>query len=223
MQVIEHTPTREKEDLSKPANLIAAADGQIETVEIYRGNCVVKHGQAVRKGDLLVSGLYDSNVLGYRYTRAAGKVYARTEKSFTVEIPLVYEEKVFEPSKYREITLNFFDFSLNIFKNSGNRDTTCDIIREEKSLDVIGLYGIPVGITVLHDLPYDYCRVERTPEAMLECAYAELDRQLSALSQDAQLLSKAIKTTWTDSSLILECTVQCLANIAVQSEFEITP
>lgn len=223
VQVIEHTPTPEEEDLSRPANLIATADGQIETVEIYRGNCVVKHGQAVRKGELLVSGLYDSSVLGYRYTRAAGMVYARTEKTFTVEIPLSYEEKIFESTKYREITLHFFDFSLNIFKNSGNSHTTCDIIRDEKSLDAIGLYGVPVGITVLHDLPYSYHRTERTPEQALECAYAELDRRLSVLSQDAQLLSKTIKTTLTDSALILECTVNCLENIAVQSEFEITP
>lgn len=222
VQVIEHIPTPEAPPTA-PANLIAAMDGQIEILEIYRGNCVVKHGQAVRRGELLVSGLYDSNVLGFRYTRAAGRVYARTEQTFTVEIPLVYEEKVFEETKYGQITLKFFDFSLNIFKNSGNEDTTCDIIREEKSLDGIGLYGIPVGITVLHELPYSYRRTERTPEVALECAYAELDRRLASLSEEAQLLGKTIKTTFTDTSVILECTVQCLANIAVQSEFEITP
>ena len=134
----------------------------------------------------------------------------------------IVEERIVE-KKLQKKTVKFLGIEINLFKNSGNEDTTCDIIREDRSLDVIGLYGIPVGITVLHELPYSYRRAERTPEAALECAYAELDRRLASLSEEAQLLGKTIKTTFTDTSVILECTVQCLANIAVQSEFEITP
>ena len=36
-----------------------------------------------------------------------------------------------------------------------------------------------------------------------------------------QLLRKDISTTLTESALILDCTVLCIENIAVQSEFEI--
>ena len=222
VQIIEHTPTPVPEDLSKPANLIAAADGQIETVELFRGNCVVKTGQAVRKGELLVSGLYDSSVTGYRYTRAAGNVYARTERSFTVEIPLVSEEKVYQGAYCRSIYLNFFDFSVNIFKNTGNEAGIYDIIREEKGLDIIGLGGVPIGLSVERGIPYALESVTRTPEQALELGYAELERSLGSLSEEISLLSKSVKTTLTDSSLILECSVTCLENIAMQSEFEIS-
>lgn len=222
VQVIERTEAPPDEDLSRPANLIASADGQIELLELYRGNCVVKVGQAVRKGELLVSGLYDSALSGYRYTRASGKVLARTEHEFCVEIPLTYEKKVYGESKYDEIILNFFDFSLKIFKNSGNEGGMCDIIKEEKGLEIFGVSSLPVGFTVSRALPYTTEEATRTPEAALELAYAELERQLGTLSSDAELLRKDISTTLTETSLILHCTVTCIEDIAVQSEFEIT-
>ena len=61
----------------------------------------------------------------------------------------------------------------------------------------------------------------RTPEQALELAYAQLARELGALSGGTQLLRKDISTTLTEGSLILDCTVLCIEDIAMQVEFEI--
>ncbi|MBQ7346954.1 MAG: sporulation protein YqfD [Clostridia bacterium] len=221
VQIIEHVEAPPAEDSSRPANLIATADGQIEQIELYRGNCVVKIGQAVKAGELLVSGLYDSAVTGYRYTRASGKILARTEHEFTVEIPLAYEEKVYGEAKCGEIVLNFFDFSLKIFKSTGNDTPQCDIIKEKKNWTLFGRYPLPAGVSVTNELPYTLQTVQRTPEEALDAAYDALEEQLAALSGDVQLLRKDVSTELTDTALILHCTVSCIENIAVQSEFEI--
>ncbi len=222
VQVIEHSIAPDSEDKTRPANLIAAVDGQIEVVQLYRGNCVVVRGQAVKKGELLVSGIYDSNVSGYRWTRAAGKVMARTEHCFTVEIPLAYEQKQTSKPQCAEVRLNFFDFSFKIFKNSGNLPLMCDIIEEEKAVWCPGKYALPIGFTVMTATPYTTSPATRTQDEALQLAYAELDLLLASLSDTAELLRKDITTTLTDDRLILECTVSCIEDIAVQSEFEIT-
>ncbi len=222
VQVIEHSNAPAHEDTTRPANLIAAADGQIEVVQLYRGNCVVVRGQAVKKGDLLISGIYDSNVYGYRWTRAAGKVMARTEHDFRVEIPLAYEKKEASDPLCAEIKLNFFDFSLKIFKNSGNLPPMCDIIEEEKRAWCPGEYALPLGLAVTTAIPYTTQPATRTPDEALQLAYAELDLLLGGLSDTSEFLRKDITTTLTDGSLILECTVSCIEDIAVQSEFDIT-
>ena len=203
-------------------NLVAAADGQIETVELLRGNCVVTPGQAVKKGELLVSGIYDSNIVGYRFTRAAGRVLARTEHTFTVEIPLQDTQKIYEEPFCNQIFLNFFDFSLKIFKSTGNLPLTCDIIEEERSPLMWGRYPLPLSLSVTTVKPYTEQGFTRTPEEALELAYAELESRLMSLSDDAQLLRKDVTATITETSLILNCTVLCIENIAVQYEFEIT-
>lgn len=221
VQVIERVEEPPTTDHSRPANLIAAADGQIELVELYRGNCLVHVGQAVRAGDLLVSGLYDSTLHGYRYTRAAGRILARTERTLRVEIPLKYVEKVYVSEKYNEIYLNFFDNLLKVFNCVGNGTDTYDIIKEEINFDPFGGHTLPLRITLTKRLEYTETEAERTPEQALAMAYAELDRRMATLSESIEVLSKAIRTEIGEESLILECTLSCIEDIAVQTEFEI--
>lgn len=222
VQVIEHTPTPPDEDIKRPANLIAAMDGQIELIELYRGDAVVKIGQAVRRGELLASGLYESQTVGVRYTRAAGKILARTEHEFLIEIPLSYEQKVYEEEKYGEFVLKFFDFSLKFFKNSRNREGICDIIKEEQTFCLPNGAMLPVQVSYERVRPYRLQTVMRTPEEALELAYGELDAQIAEFSDGAELLGKQISTTLTETSLVLHCTVTCIEDIAVQQEFEIS-
>ncbi|MBR7098488.1 MAG: hypothetical protein IKC59_03655, partial [Clostridia bacterium] len=69
---------------------------------------------------------------------------------------------------------------------------------------------------------YEEIPVKRTEEQALLLAYESLAKELESLSADAQLLRKEITTTLTDRSVILDCTVLCIEDIAVQSEFEVS-
>lgn len=220
VQVVERV-ARPQEEPAKPANLVAARDGQIELIELFRGDCVVSIGQAVRAGELLVSGIYDSQTVGFRYTRAAGRILARTEHSYRIEIPLSYIEKRYTGSAQGDICLNFFQNSLKIYKSTGNDRGPCDIIETVNSLAGFGLHNLPFSVTSQTLRYYEEVPARRTPEAALELAYEQLARELGGLSDDTQLLRKDIRTTLTDDALILDCTVLCIENIAVQSEFEI--
>ena len=209
------------ESSKKPANLIALSDGQIESIELYRGDCVVKIGQAVQKGQLLVSGVYDSEAVGVRFTRASGRIWARTEHTFEVRIPLTYTEKCYVDEKIGQISLNFFQNSIKIFKNTGNASGECDIIEEVNHLDTLGPNPLPISLAVQTLRYYRTETKTRTPEEALDLAYEELASLLAKFSSDTQLLSKQIKTTLTDGELILFCTVSCIEDIALQFEFEV--
>lgn len=225
VQVIEHITGEDANDgervHSRPANLVATRDGQIEYFELYRGNAVVKVGQAVKAGELLVSGLYDSQTEGFRWTRAAGRVMARTERTIRVEIPLCYEEKVYADSVLQEIELHFFNFSHKIFKNSRNRDILCDIIEYNYSLGELGGNRLPISLSRTEARPYHTVMAERTPDEALELCYLELSQKLSALSGEVQLLQKDIVTEIEENAVVLTCTLVCIENIAAQQEFEI--
>lgn len=221
VQVLENTSPPQSSP-KKPANLIASADGQIESIELLRGDCLVKVGQAVRAGDLLVSGVYDSKTVGVRFTRAAGRILARTERVYEIEIPIKTTEKVYSTEKTDAIWLNFFQKNIKIYKSTGNHTGSCDIIRMEKHFSEWGLSRLPISLTVETCKCYEETEVDLTVEEALALAYEELSRSIGTLSADTQLLRKDIKTTLTEDSLILECVVLCIENIAVQSEFEVT-
>ena len=219
VQVVEHTLAPAKND--HPANLVAERDGQIVELELYRGNAAVKVGDPVLAGDLLVSGIYDSQTVGYRYTRAAGQVLARTEREICVEIPLLYEEKVYGESLRGGTALQFFKFSLNFFKNSRKEPGSCDIIELTTGKDWLGLHDLPVSISQTVYRPYILRTVSRTAEQALEEAFAQLETQLSALSLEIRLLGKQIRTEIGEEKLVLRCKLTCIENIAVQQEFDV--
>lgn len=224
VQIIEHVSGESGEGTSStknPANLIALADGQIEYLELYRGNAVVTVGQAVTKGELLVSGLYDSKTGNFRYTHAAGRVMARTERVLEVEFPFLYEEKVYDEPYLQEVELSFFDFSQKIFKNSRNLDILCDIIKYNANLGQLGDNRLPVSLSRTEVRPYHLVECERSVEEALELCYAELAKQLASLSGEVQLLQKQIVTEVGEGSVRLVCALTCIEDIALVQEFEI--
>ena len=222
VQIRENEAPPNKEP-TRPANLVAAYNGEIELLELYRGSSVVKIGQTVSVGDLLVSGVYDSSTVGYRYTRAAGKVLARVEEDFCIEIPLCEQISVQTDDWVSELWLDFFDFSLKIFKNSRNCNSECDIIKEDIDLEIFGLRCLPFGLTVCRSAFREEQTVMRTAEEALDIAYQRLDEMLCERAGVTELLQKSISTELTDTSLVLTCRVVCIRDIALQQEFDVLP
>ena len=106
------------------------------------------------------------------------------------------------------------DFSLQ-------RRGSCDIIKEERSLSLPNRLELPILWETAFRHPYVECDATRTRDEALTLAYEALGRELATLSEEAELLEKQIKTEWQDDGVVLRCTVTCIENIAVQSEFEI--
>lgn len=222
VQVRERESAEESLPSGRPANLIASADGQIEQLAVFRGKTVVSVGQAIKKGDLLVSGVYDSRTQGYRYTRASGSVFARTEKVFRVEVPLTYTQKVYQSAKTGDVTLKFFGFSIKILKSTGNEGGSCDIIKVERCFFTPQGKALPFQIVFQRLAPYTLQTATRTAEQALEVAYADLDRLLSESSSECLLLKKNVSTTVTQESVVLTCRIECIENVAVTAEFDVT-
>lgn len=97
---------------------------------------------------------------------------------------------------------------------------TCDIIKEEKGPELFGIHALPICFTVTKQLAYTQVPVTRTHEQAIELAYLQLNREMASLSNNVQLLSKTVSTQITPTSLILECTLSCIEDIAVQTEFD---
>ncbi|PWM46597.1 MAG: hypothetical protein DBX47_02115 [Clostridiales bacterium] len=104
-------------------NLVAKTDGQLLIVEAYRGTPVVKVGQAVTKGQLLISGIYNSKIMGERLVHARGKVMARTLRKLSTYVP--FDENVTDEENALLIARKKLDFSEGIeIKNITVEDKT---------------------------------------------------------------------------------------------------
>ena len=206
---------------TKPANIVASRDGQIEYVELFSGNVMVKEGSAVRKGDLLISGVRDSKVDGYSVTRASGKVFAITEREFYVEIPMEYERKVAKKSTTREISIVFFSKEIKIFKRDTPNDTNCDTIYNVEVPRIFGGVKLPLGLRTVSTVAYESVLEGRSEDEARELAYCQLSREISDVLADSQILKKTVTWEMLEDKYVLKCTVRCIENIAEIIEFDI--
>lgn len=205
---------------TKFANVVANKSGVIEYTQIYNGNVVVRAGQYVNEGDLLISGIYDSKRVGFRFTRAAGSVFARTTQEICVKIPLEYEEKEYNGAVNYEKSLNFFGFSLKISKKVWNSGELYDTINRVEECSLGESVKLPVYISKTAYHEYTYVNKNRSEEEAQSLAYFELNRKIQALG-DVDIIKKSITTSVSDSHYILVCTLTCIEDISRVSEFDV--
>ena len=217
---VRETKSPSDETPKRPANIVASRDGQIENLEVFKGSAAVVSGQAVRKGDILISGVRDLKNGGFSVTRANGRVFAVTEHSFRVEVPYEYEQKIYEKGRKREISIIFFGKEIKVLKFNGNNGGFCDTIDSVDMLSLPGGVDLPVGIRKLKDIPYTVEKKFYSPEEAMEIAYYRLERMIEAEIPEAGILGKNIKAEIGERSYVLTCTVRCVEDIAETVEFD---
>jgi len=73
-----------KPQKNTPSNLKAKADGIITKIDVSSGNCLVKKGDTVKAGDVLVSGIIE-RLGSTEFVKSKGVIIATTERSVTVK------------------------------------------------------------------------------------------------------------------------------------------
>lgn len=205
------------------ANVVASRTGVVEYVRLTSGNAVVRAGDVVQKGEVLISGLYDSQTVGFRAVRAAGEVYARSADEFFVRVPLVYEKKVYTGEKQSERYVNFFGKVINLSKRTGNIGGSCDTIESVGEFGFVGCPVLPVSYVRRTYEVYTTEEATRTDKEALTLAYYELNRQIAERIGDGMLLSKTVRTDWTADACVLYCRIEGVFNIGQTCGFELLP
>ena len=115
LEIKERKEKKEIPGTDEPCNLVASKNGIVRLMEIRDGQTMVIVNTPVKKGDLLVSGVIDSNSVGMRYTHSYGEVYATTWYKEKINIPLKYKSKIFTNEKKTKTMLKFLNTSVPLY------------------------------------------------------------------------------------------------------------
>ncbi len=217
VQIREKTAPDRTGDTS-PANLVAQHDGVIVSVEALRGNVLVRSGQAVRAGEVLVSGVYDSVTAGIRYTRAEGRIYAETERTFEIRVPYRYERDVYTETAGKRYVLHLFGREYTLYTGKDY-----DGEHASERLRYLSVFGkpLPIGLSVLTSRTVVTETGEYTEERAMEIAYHRLKEALLSLPEMQGVLEKRLSYEIGEDAYILYCTVRCIENIARTQNIEV--
>jgi sporulation protein YqfD len=145
ISVQERTPEPNQTDKHPVTSIVSKRDAVIMSIIARRGSAVTKVGEAVKSGQLLISGYTDCGI-HIRATQADGEVMGLTEHEITVYTPTKYTQRNEILSKFRKYSLIIGKKRINFLKGSGILDATCARIYSEWYITLPGNFVLPFGI-----------------------------------------------------------------------------
>ena len=118
IQLTETIPKPQLTDKATPCNIVAAKDGLITSIVTGAGKPMVKQNDVVRKGDVLVSGVFTAegdNGAITKHVHAYSEVWAKMYTEINLEVPLAYEEKVYTEKSKKMFSFQIFNHSFDLF------------------------------------------------------------------------------------------------------------
>ena len=125
-------------------NIVALRDGVIWEYTVTKGDPVCRVGQAVKAGQILISGYTDCGI-AIKAVRPEGEIYAQTLRDIEVVTPAHTTERGDEIATKTKFSLLIGKKLINLFQDSGISDTECVKMYETYYLTLPGGFQLPVG------------------------------------------------------------------------------
>lgn len=202
------------------ANVVADFDCVIEEIDVFAGTPLVKPGDVVKKGDLLILGVLPAES-GSGFTYASGSVVGRISDTVTVEVPREYERKERTGERLCERKLNIFNFSINIFKLYGNSYKGCDIIEDVKVFSLLGEKKLPFSVSSKYIANYDSTVASYTDEQLTRVAASRLGAACALRLAECDLVKIKTYGRFTDDGYTMSSHVVFLKEVGKPAEFTV--
>lgn len=196
-----------------PSNLKAKADGIIKKIDVTKGNCVVKVGDTVKTGDLLVSGITE-NLGGTVFTESLGSIYADTFREY--KLTKNFKQKIsFDTgdTKTKKV-LELFSLRIPLYLGKETEEYTSSI--NVKNLKLFSK-SLPIKI-----YSRKFCfKKEENITYTKEQLYEQLENNLKETAQkdginDFTVISKNFLET--ENGITLSAVIKAEENIAISEE-----
>ncbi len=199
----------------QPQNLVASQSAIIREMVIHEGQSLVKNGDTVEKGDILVSGIVEDRYGRSMLKTATGKVMGEVTQELTATISYNQEDyiPVGDGESVKYLSINGFSLPLGFVKEESPFYT---VEEQEENLMIFGAklpialgereytFWTPSTITLEEEEAKDYC-------IML------LNQLEETKLGDAEIIERTMKGIDTGDGFKIEATYRLLVDIATPS------
>lgn len=180
VQVRERVPAQVSIDRREPCNLVARRAGLVLKVQTIGGVACVVPGSAVTEGQILISGVEDTETVGARVLAGMGKVSARTWYNLTASMSLTAPVKQYTGREKTGLSLIFGTRRIKFFSNSSIEGGEYDKITSRYPLNLLGV-ALPVTLVTETWRFYETVPTPRTAAEAEGAAEAILTAQLQEM------------------------------------------
>ena len=189
VSVKEREPSATNTQGGTVSSIVAAREGVITECTVTRGNPSCKVGQAVQKGQVLISGYTDCG-LSIRAVQAEGEVYAQTQREIMLSSPKKWLERSTINGSHKKYGLIFGKKRINFYKGSGISDSSCVKMYEESYITLPGGFVLPVAFITETYIDMETDEMVQTEDQVIELLKDLSNQYLSSQMIAGKILSR---------------------------------
>ena len=201
-------------------NIVATKAGTITQIIAQNGTALVKTGDQVEKGQVLIQGTMEGKYTGTRYVHSLGEVkavvqYAKTEKIYYEE-----EQNVKTGRRETKYKIKINNFQINFYKTL-SKFKIYDTIEEEKKFKIFSNLYLPISVTKLTNEELENNSKQYSIEEATEKGTKELEEQIEAeIKEKNNILNKNANVRETEEYVEVTVIYEVIENIGMQEKIE---
>ena len=192
ISIVEAEKKPEIVDENDFSNIVASKDGVITKAYAQNGSLMVKEGDEVKKGDILISGTIEEKYADKYYVNAIGEVKAKVLYSKTARVSKNEIKRDRTGKKNTKFAIKINNFKINLFKTL-SKFKNYDTIYTNKKIKILPNFYLPIEICKYTNYEVNLNSVEHSEDEAKQIGEKQAKEELSKLIED-----KEISNTYTE-------------------------
>lgn len=207
-------------DEKEYCNIVAKKSGTITQIIAQNGTSIVKVGDKVEQGQILIQGIMEGKYTGIRYVHSLGEVKGITEYTKTKQFPLKKEQKIKTGNQEKKYKIKFNKIQINFYKTL-SKFKIYDTIEEEKKFRIFSNLYLPISVTKITNEELEKNSKEYTIEEATEIVTNILKEQIEAEIEEKQnIIDQKVDVTQKEQYIEVSVTYEVIENIGMQEKIE---
>lgn len=198
-------------------NIVADRDATILKVSAQNGTPLVKEGDTVTNGDIIIAGWMEGKYTGKQYVHAQGEVQAKVSYTTIEKVYLKETKKVETGESENRYSVKINNFQINLLKTLP-KFQKYDTIEENKKLKLFSNFYLPLEIVKYTYKEYEEQLVVHSFE---EAKQIGIDRAKESLQEELdgkEILDKQVKVISEPEYIEVQVTYEVKENIGIKEK-----
>ena len=198
-------------------NIVADSDGVITKISAGNGTPLVKEGDVVKKGDVLIAGYMEGKYTGRQYVHSIGDVEAKVWHKNTQKV--YYKETKKEETGNRE---NKYSVKINNFQINFNKSIPkfkkYDTIETTEKLKLFSNFYLPIEIIKYEYKEYNEVPVIHSVEESKQIGIEKAEEELKKEIENKEITDKKINVRTEKDYIEVELIYEVKEQIGIEEK-----
>lgn len=205
-------------DANDYCNIESNKTAMITKISVQNGTALVKVGDIVKEGTLLVGGYIEGKYTGLRYVHSTAQIEAKVWYSKKEKLYLNQEIQVPTGDTEKKYSIAINNFKINLYKTL-SKFKNYDTININKKLTLFNNFYLPIELIKITNSEYEMKDVKYTEEELAEQAEEKLSKQIeSEIENKDNIINKQTNIYTNEGYIEVEVIYEVLENIGKECE-----